>query len=396
MILVSGFGDDGRGGLYAIDGGRTQLVDRTQYTGLYWRDGRLLRLTRAPGEYTGTARLVDDADVQVLPGVRDPHDVLAANAGVLVVSTGTNTILRDGYVLWQGPDVPDACHVNCVTEADDDVWASAFGWFQSFKGWRGRRAVGTGVLWNLRTGEEIGGLSHPHTPRFVDGSWLLCESILGAFVQRDRKGIEQRRIDLGGYTRGFAAVDDHWLVGVSARRTPGGGDAHVAVIDPVNFAEIDRIALPCSEVYDIITAPIDHVPAIALDDPVPPGRVLAPGECACRITANLLEVYDAGEALAFDVDVHNTGTATLASRRDLPVFVAARWLTPHGTQIDGDRVPLPEVLPPGARTTVRVPIEAPEPGSYRLQIGIVQEGQFWFDDLDPACAAGIDCRVTSQ
>jgi hypothetical protein len=57
---------------------------------------------------------------------------------------------------------------------------------------------------------------------------------------------------------------------------------------------------------------------------------------------------------------------------------------------------LPEVLAPDARTTVRVPIEAPAPGSYRLQIGLVQEGQFWFDDLDPECAVGIDCRVTSQ
>ena len=110
--------------------------------------------------------------------------------------------------------VPDSCHVNCITAAEGDLWATAFGWFDSFKGWRGTRAVGAGVLWNLRTGEEITGFSHPHTPRRVGDEWFVCESLNESFVRRDRAGTELQRVELGGYTRGVAFVDDRVLVGV--------------------------------------------------------------------------------------------------------------------------------------------------------------------------------------
>ena len=197
-VLISGFGDDGRGGMFALGHDGVEQLDPHETTGLAYRDGRLGRLLRAPGERTSVAELVvSDArgvtEYRRLDAVRDPHDILASEAGWLVVSTGTNEIVEIGAeparIVWKGAsDAPDAWHVNCITRADGDLWASAFGRFDSFKGWRGAQAMRTGFLRNLGTGEEISGLSHPHTPRWIDGSWIVCESILSSVVRRDPRG----------------------------------------------------------------------------------------------------------------------------------------------------------------------------------------------------------------
>jgi hypothetical protein len=405
VVLITGFGDDGRGGTYALHDSSVSLLDPVACTGLSYRDGRVARLIRAPGELTSTCELiVSDArgvvEYHRLDAVRDPHDVFAVEGGWIIVSTGTNEILRldhDGlHALWSGTDVPDACHVNCVTEADGDLWATAFGWFASFKGWRGHRAVGAGVLWNIRTGAEITGLSHPHTPRFVDREWFVCESISEAFVQRDALGRELQRVALDGYTRGVAFRDHRVLVGVSARRDDASANAHVAVVDRRSFTVLDRIPLPCSEVYDLAVVPA------AIADGIRGGfvdrEVLGPrldrAQCSCRVRVMVPATLRAGEPRALEVEIENTGTAQLVSRAPYPVFVASRWIDEQSAPTDGDRVPLPCALAPGARALVKVPIEAPaSPGRYQLVISLVQEGEFWFDEIDTMSAARDDIDV---
>ena len=142
-----------------------------------------------------------------LDAVRDPHDLLAHDGGWLVVSSGTNEIVHVGpdelRVVWHRDGEPDAWHVNCLVSEGDDIWLSAFGEFTIFKEWRDRAAVGRGMITNLRTGESIGGLTHPHSPRLVDGSWLICESLDGLLVRRDRSGAKVAEQDLGGYTAGW-------------------------------------------------------------------------------------------------------------------------------------------------------------------------------------------------
>jgi hypothetical protein len=415
-VLVSGFGDDGRGGVFRLDGDEVEQIDAVPTT-------RLARLLRAPAETTSRCELVvydasGATEYRRVDAVRDPHDVLAVDDGWLVVSTGTNEIVRvaaDGSVhsVWKGVDPPDACHVNCVTEADGKLWASAFGWFDTFKGWRGTHAVGAGVLWNLETGEELGSLSHPHTPRFVDGDWLVCESIAHAIVRRDHKGVVMKECELGGYTRGLCRVDGRLLVGVSAKRKGEVTDAHVAVLDLDTFAVEDRIAVPCAEIYEVLSVPNTLVEGVRvgfatnayraaldarLERPVTGGRgqlgaALERSECGCRIVAILPTTVHAGEAWLVDVEVTNTGTAWLASVAPHPVYLASRWIGTDGQQVDGDRVPLPDVLPPGRSTRALLPLAAPTPGAYRLAISLVQERRLWFDEIDPDFATAVNIGV---
>ena len=395
-VLVTGFGDDGRGGTFALGADAATLLDPVPCTGVATRGDRLARLVRAPGELTSTCELlISDArgivEYRRLDAIRDPHDVRAAPDGWIIVSTGTNEILAlDGagrsHALWSGNTVPDSCHVNCITEAEGDLWATAFGWFDSFKGWRGTRAVGAGVLWNLRTGEEITGFSHPHTPRRVGDEWFVCESLNESFVRRDRAGVELQRVEIGGYTRGVAFVDDRVFVGVSARREHPGSDAHVAMLDCNSFKVLGRIPLPCSEIYEVIAVPADLAAGVGRGylDRDQAGAVLDRQRCGCRVRAELPDRMQSNEPRALDVEIENTGTADLVSRPPHPVFVATRWIDAHGDAIDGDRVPLPVALAPGERTRATVPIQAPAGGRHQLVLSLVHEGHFWFDELDAA------------
>ena len=41
-----------------------------------------------------------------------------------------------------------------------------------------------------------------------------------------------------------------------------------------------------------------------------------------------------------------------------------------------------------------VPLTAPGPGTYRLSISLVQEQNFWFDDVDASAAASAMVHVS--
>jgi Domain of unknown function (DUF4915) len=397
-MLVTGFGDDGRGGTFALRDGEPALLDPIPCTGVATRDGRIARLVRAPGELTSTCELLISDDRGVveyhrLDAIRDPHDIRPGPGGWIIVSTGTNEIVAlEGdalHTLWAGNAMPDSCHVNCITEVDGDLWATAFGWFDGFKGWRDTRAVGAGVLWNLRTGEEITGFSHPHTPRHLGDDWFVCESLTESFVRRDRIGRELQRVDLGGYTRGVAFVDDCVHVGVSARREHPGSDAHVAILDRESLSVLGRIPLPCSEIYELIVVPADLAAGVGNGfvrrDQL--GELLDRQHCGCRVRAELPDRMQPSEPRVIEVGIENTGAVDLVSRPPHPVFVATRWIAAHADPIDGDRVPLPVALPPGGRTHTTVPIQAPTAGRYELVLSLVHEGHFWFDELDAANGA---------
>jgi hypothetical protein len=428
VLVASGFGDDGRGGLYAFDGTSLSVIDTVPTTGVSYHRGRLARLLRAPGEVTSVAELVvSDArgviEYRRLDEVVDPHDVCGDDRGWLIVSTGTNEIVRVGgehiEPVWKAQgDEPDSCHVNCVSYAGGDLYATVFGWFSSFKGWRDDRARGRGILLNLSTGAEIRGLSHPHTPRRVDGAWLICESLLHAVRRRDDSGAVTAERRLEGYTRGLEVAGDVVFVGVSAKRTDTATDAHVAVLDRASLDVLGRLEIPCAELYDLVVVPRaivrgaeigfvtnayrvanHHAALFGGIGSLPPerlsaGTVLDPARCACHVDCVLPSVAAGGASWTVDVEVRNLGTAWLGTVPPHPVALASRWVLEGGVQIDGDRVPLPVVLAPAEHTRTRLPVVAPErPGEYRLVVSLVHEGHFWFDDIDPRFAASSTVRI---
>ena len=191
VVLASGFGDDGRGGVLAVTDDGVEILDSVPTVGLAFSGGRLARLFRAPGELTGTTELVvyDErgvAEYRRLDAVRDPHDVLPIDDGWLVVSTGTNEIVRvdaRGALepVWRGAGESDAWHVNCLTRGDS-MYASAFGEFATFKAWRRERG--------RRPRPRVGPAYGRHRPRRPDASAYAagCRRRRGSSASRSVAG----------------------------------------------------------------------------------------------------------------------------------------------------------------------------------------------------------------
>jgi hypothetical protein len=198
-------------------------------------------------------------------------------------------------------------------------------------------------------------------------------------------------------------------VGVSAKRNTS-ADAFLAVVDLANFSCVDRVPLPCSEIYDVVFVPDPLVHGLRTGLATNASRAATPGAgiagnaglpvhdvdpaaCACTVSVSLPARAAAGDALLLDVTVENRGAAPLASVAPHAVFVASRWTAPGRDQVDGDRMPLPVVLRPGERASLVLPVVVPAAGDHRLSVSLVREGRFWFDDIDPAFGAGRDVRV---
>jgi hypothetical protein len=86
------------------------------------------------------------------------------------------------------------------------------------------------------------------------------------------------------------------------------------------------------------------------------------------------------------VEVVNLSPRLLGSVPPRVVKVGARWFPVVGGErvddaeaLPNPHVPLPTVVHPGERTTMAVPLEAPDaPGSYEVRIAFRQPGVGWF------------------
>ncbi len=418
-LVVSGFGG---GGLFVLHGGEVERLDVLDSTGLAHDGARLGRLLRAgDGHDSVSELLVYDrrgvVEYRRLDGVADPHDLAAApDGGWLVVSSASNSVQHlgaDGRIstVWQPSTVHDAWHPNCITAVDGNLWVSLFGRFGATRAWAGDEGRGAGLLLDLSTGRELGGLSHPHSPRRLPGSWVVCDSLSGTIVQRD-DDTEQWHVvaETGGYPRGLVVQGDRAFVGVSAPRGSDERRSTVRVLD--GWQEVDRVTVPCAEIYDIREVPVALVEGVrrgfdtnlervaasrsrdlmeltgrdpALDRL---GQALVPSEVSVTVSAALPRLVSAGERFDLEVSYTNHGRWTLATVPPVPVMASSRWLRAGAAQIDGPRCPLREPLWPRATVTQPVPLVAPDaPGTYELRLSLVQDGVMWFDDADPSAAA---------
>jgi O-antigen ligase len=78
----------------------------------------------------------------------------------------------------------------------------------------------------------------------------------------------------------------------------------------------------------------------------------------------------------------NTGRLPWDSTAAPPIAVSYHWLPRHGdgfVAFEGERTRFPARVAPGDTTTVDVTVRAPDdPGEYRLEWDLVQEGRLWF------------------
>ncbi len=436
--MTAGFGEPGEaGGLFELVGDRFERVDSLSTTALHTFDGRLVRALRTTDAGSFTELLVYDPEgvrqYLRVDDVRDPHDVLwdPARREYLVVSTLTNSVHRvapDGTHLsvQRLPGAGDAWHVNSLTRVDGRIYASAFGRFSRHREWKARIDEARGVVFDLETGEDVvRGLQRPHHPRFVDESWVVCDSLPGDVVRADgASGVICDRVSLRGFTRGLAVTDDHVLVGESPRTRAGERDAahsSVAVVSRADWRLVDRIPVFACELYDLAIvdtglatglrrgfrtnpdrvreqdqlalferAGVDPVRLWAVAEPLPED------DCRVRLECELPAEIGLEDTLLPTCRLTNRGRCFLVSAPPNPVHVSYRWRRVSDREVValGEPSRLPRVVPPGESVDVPVLLVPPgEAGRYRLELTVVQDGVRWFDEVARGNAVAVEVIV---
>jgi hypothetical protein len=432
-LVVSGFAEAGAsgGGVFLVGSDQVDTVDGRPTTGLGFdqASGAWLRATTAREhsslasevfEYSGPPSRVK---VRRVATVIDAHDVRSVARRRLVIATQTNAVLELGRFRVRAvhtlPGEPDSWHLNCFTEVDGELFASVFRRGGRFGQWS-ENPLGSGCVFSLTTGAIVAdGLSMPHTPRFIDENWVVCDSRQHELVAIDPKRPAERvhTLHLGGYTRGLAFDQEHLYVGISARRHQEvmSASAEVAVVDRSTWKLVDRIPIPCPEIYDVLLVP-DWAPSM-LTKPLPPARTTfdrqlsratsPPGATAKSegIPAGLsvrfapMKSLEPGAVVPIPTRVEHAGTEPLTISDDKPLHLSYRFIGPDGdTPVTIDREePLRTSLPPlqpMTSTDIDVMVRAPVvPARYRLRIVFVHEHVRWVDREEPQAFAETTVEV---
>lgn len=105
----------------------------------------------------------------------------------------------------------------------------------------------------------------------------------------------------------------------------------------------------------------------------------------------------ATEQVTIEVRVRNRSRWWLSSDFPyVPVLIGCRWLRADGSlfEANGPRARFADPVPPGGSATVPVSVHLPfEPGSYVLQVTLVQETYAWLDEIDPSCRTLVPADV---
>lgn len=423
-IVVSGFSEAGAvgGGVFVVGDEGVETIDERPTTGIFFdeKTGRWLRAMSARELFSVRSEVLEYCDsargirVHRLATVLDAHDVFSDGTRRLIVATHDNSLIELGgrgrMPVRVLPGEPDSWHLNCLEDVRGELFASAFHRGGTFRQWS-RNADGSGFVFSLASGAVVAdGLSMPHSPRFVDGLWLICDSAQNELVAVDPRDPSERvrTVGLGGYTRGLAFDHDHLYVGISAKRQRGDsgtGAASIAIVDRKSWSLINRVPVPCPEIYDVRLVP-KWAPAM-LKTPMPDPRATddhglarakrPPGSTAYSdgIPAGLSirflppKTIHAGDVFYVPTRVEHSGTAPLVVSRNAPLQLAYRW-TEYGAapvSIGRDeplRTPLPATVTPRSHRDVDVVVRAPAlAGRYRLRVVLVQENVRWVDTTEP-------------
>jgi uncharacterized protein (TIGR03032 family) len=439
-LLASGHGDDTGGGLFAFDGADLKCIDRLSCAGLFYTGKHLFRLlTTWDKSALAEELLIYDTQGVVryyrIDGVTDTHDILWDGEHVVFVATSDNAILwldTSGKIVrrWQATVAEDAWHLNCLLLKDDELYVSAFGRFNKSREWKDTMDIPTGVIFNVATGEDlVTGLMHPHHPRWIDGTLVVCNSGPNAkeLLQIDvATGEKLRSLHLQGFPRGLISSDDYLFVGESASRfaTTVQQRAMISIVDRRNWEICRRVEIPSRELYDLVLVPsgilngvqrgfhtsparaieqsqlalfeqvgISHPPRFwATGDPLPREAF------AAHITAELPLRMVAGMTSNIHCNVENKSDYFWVSAPPNPVYLTYKWTVQEtGVAVSSEneaRTKFAHSLPPHETEAVVCRVTAPSTiGAYTLHITLVQEHVAWFDEVNPANSVEATVQV---
>jgi hypothetical protein len=262
--------------VWAWDGVQLRGLEPYSTTGLRMHAGALIRcrwndsrshadlLVTEPGGHSWRARV---------DGVGNPHDVLGDGEHVAVVATEQNEVVwfdRAGTRVrsWRAGGEPDSWHLNSLVRHGDRILVCAFGRFGRRREWDLRGRPASGCVLDLDSGEVVlDGLRAPHTPRVVDGRWLVCNSADGELLAVGADGVRVlARFD--GWPRGLAVTPDAVHVGVSPPRHELAGVAaasRVVSLDRRSWRVLAEVEVPAREVYDLELVPTSLLGALDAD-----------------------------------------------------------------------------------------------------------------------------------
>jgi len=370
-----------------------------------------------------------------LDGIGEPHDIFAENDGsVLIVNTNRTRINRvsESAILSTVWDVGldgDCWHVNCLARHEGGLFATVFGRFDHHRGWSGpdQPWMRAGELVELATGKAVlRGLSQPHSPTRLGASWLVCDSAAHALVRAHDDGREER-IPIDGYPRGLCVHESSVYVGVSRDRTEPGnfGGSWLLELDRSSLIEVGRFRAPVGSIYSVVAVEDEIFAGIengfrfgshrerffgqlAMFEAVgiEPTRLWAIAEpldsrdCRIEIEATLPTALSAKQIARVECSIRNLGGAFLIPAPPNPVEICYRWFDDDGNAVGAGtwlHTPLPRIVPPGGKVVLEVMIAPPpETGVFTLRLTLLQEGVWWFDDIDEKNAAVARVRIHSD
>jgi len=158
-----------------------------------------------------------------LASIIDAHSICAVDKGLLVVSTGTDSVVRVGLngpnvvsedVLWRPDPVgpfSDIHHLNGVCIHHGNAVVSGFG-LRTDRFWS---TAERGFIVDIATNERIAdAIGHPHSVLDLDETIAYCESSTTSV----RIAGSTREQQLPGYTRGLCRAGNRLIAGTSVGR----------------------------------------------------------------------------------------------------------------------------------------------------------------------------------
>jgi len=428
VLVVSGSATKD-GGLFVVDGDRVEVIDRVKTHGLSMRADELYRLVTCNNHaIPRTDLFVYDRDgvraFYRLDGVWDAHDVLARERDVLVVCSGNDSVYAltaDGAMRrwWTAGSRDGDRHLNCLSADSEGVVATELGW------WKHDPDATSGRLFRLPSEESIcEGLSQPHTPRFIDGAWVVANSRRRALQAYGARGELLQQRTFAGFTRGLAFDERYLYLGESTERivaTNSLTEGRITILERRTWDVVDTISLPTSNVYDVVLAPralvaglrtgfrragefVDDYAAVvlrtgvqqpaawAIADPLPPAAL------GVSIELEPPRRMQLDEIAIVRCKVTNTGAATYASAPPNPIVLCYRWYDNTGSAVGAGtwlHSPLPAAIGAGETIDAAMRIATPDrTGTYTIAVTLLQEGVAWFDDLNPAFGIRAAVAIT--
>lgn len=211
----------------AVSGQRLALVTRDHFWHLNWSSDE--EAARDPSrQFVSVASVVSTGRI-------DAHDVVYDLGGPLFVNTRFNCIARPSkragfkpiwlpaFMRGEAPmQQVDCCHLNGLGLQDGLFlgMATAFCDRATPGAWRAGDRFQSGVLIDVRQNRvAVRGLSMPHSPRWHDGKWWLCNSGRGALATfHPSRETCETVIELPGMTRGLTFVGEQAIIGLSRIR----------------------------------------------------------------------------------------------------------------------------------------------------------------------------------